>query len=115
MTWPADPRSPPAAGAAPRLPPIQDLVLDEDMVDRLFTDLGLGAQILGVTVKGGAVARASGESPGSELGRLRGLLTTGQVYGLQVRYLHHGQEWWDTLMRVAGGIRLVRVRRADLG
>lgn len=33
-----------------------------------------------------------------------------QAQALQVQYLHQGVEWRDTLKRVPGGVRLVRMQ-----
>lgn len=37
-------------------------------------------------------------------------LLAGELRGLQLRYVHEGQEWWDTLLSMGkSGYRIVRV------
>ena len=36
-------------------------------------------------------------------------LLAGELTGLQLRYLHEGREWWDTLMARGPSYHLVRV------
>lgn len=36
-----------------------------------------------------------------------------QHVGIQVRYLHEGREWWDTLKPTSGGAQLVRIQHLN--
>lgn len=92
------------------LPPVQEAILDEATLDRLFFDVAHGAELVEVVTKGGAEAYA-GEPGAPDLSRAREALRSGRAFGVQLRYRFGGTEWWDTLMRVPGGVRLVRIDR----
>jgi len=94
----------------PEFPPVHAADLDAASVSALFTDLSAMAQVLEVRVKGGAQAYAGGASVG--LLEARGSFERREVLGVQVRYLHDGGEWCDTLMRAGDAVRIVRVRVA---
>ncbi|WP_441285759.1 hypothetical protein ACSRUE_24855 [Sorangium sp. KYC3313] len=100
-----------------RLPPLQEAVLDEATLDQLFFDLAEAAELVSVSLKGGATARA-GDLPragsgGDGLALARRALGDGTALGVQIRYRFAGSEWWDTLLRTPSGVRLVRVRHED--
>ncbi len=44
------------------------------------------------------------------LANARARLTGGEAAGVQVHYRYDGHEWTDTVLRTAGGYRLVRCR-----
>ncbi len=90
------------------LPDVQDQVIDLATLRRLFSDIELASELVGVSLKGGARERTSGES-GTTLGEALEALASGSARGAQVRYLHQGREWWDTVMRAGEGYRLVRI------
>jgi hypothetical protein len=94
---------------------LREAVLDEAGVDALFTDLAMAATLLGVTTKGGARTRAvdGAGDPRRELDAARAALRAGTIAGVQVRYVHAERQWWDTLLRVPGGVRLVRICHDD--
>ncbi len=92
------------------LPDLQDATLDEETVDRLFEDVASGAELLEVVLKGSA----EGLTPDpheTSLTTARRALRDGAVFGVQLRYRFAGTEWWDTLIRMGGGVRLVRIDR----
>lgn len=96
-------------GPPPDLPEMHTALLGEAEVEALFRDLEACAAVHEVNAK----TAAQGCVP--EAGRLtlveaRRLLLTRQVRGVQVRYRHHGAEWWDTLMVRPDGWQLVRLR-----
>ncbi|MFW5877014.1 MAG: hypothetical protein ACOCXM_09775 [Myxococcota bacterium] len=94
------------------LPDVHQAVLDGAGLDDLLRDVELAAELLGVTVKGGAHVHADeGEIPLSDA---RELLLDGAVRGMQLRYRFEGAEWWDTILRTPGGFRVVRIRH-DFG
>ncbi|WP_437629583.1 hypothetical protein [Sorangium sp. So ce854] len=99
------------------LPPLQEAVLDEATLDRLFLDIAGAAEIVSVSLKAGATVRAGGlpraEGAGDELATARRALGDGTALGVQIRYRFGGSEWWDTLLRTPSGVRLVRVRLED--
>lgn len=99
------------------LPPLQEAVLDGATLDQLFFDIAKAAEVVSVSLKGGATARA-GDLPragsgGDELALARRALSDGTALGVQIRYRFAGSEWWDTLLRTPSGVRLVRVRHED--
>jgi len=92
------------------LPPLADAVITSDEVAALLDDVARAATLLGHSVKGGARDRAAGS--GASLIADGARLLTGEVLGLQLRYLHDGKEWWDTLLALPDGrFRLVRIEQ----
>lgn len=94
------------------LPELQDALLDEATLDRLVADLGLVATDLSVRLKAGAEV-LTGDQAVSLADGVEAL-RSGTVLGLQVRYRHANQRWCDTLLRTAGGVRLVRIQLEGL-
>lgn len=92
------------------LPALQDAMLDEATVDRLFADVANGAELLEIVLKGGA-AQLTPEPNPTSLAAARGALREGRVFGVQLRYRFAGTEWWDTLIATRAGVRLVRIDR----
>ncbi|MCO4772982.1 MAG: hypothetical protein KDA24_23315, partial [Deltaproteobacteria bacterium] len=79
-------------------------------VEVLFADLAAHATIGEIILKGAPTARADASTQ-STLQEGFDALRLGRARGVQVRYMHNGREWWDTLMRTPDGIRLVRIER----
>lgn len=102
--------------AAPRrildLPEMVPAVLDGSEVEALFTDLAFETTVVGVLLRApdSEPAGAGGAAPNLRVAR--DALLSGRASGVQLRYLHEGVEWWDTLMRTDAGFRVVRVRKA---
>lgn len=88
------------------LPELQDAVIPWEVVDQLLHDIEAVAHIHEVLVKGAAAGRARGAPV--DLGGARAALLDGSAVGIQIRYRHAGEEWCDTLLRTAGGVRIVR-------
>ena len=93
--------------SAPKLPALQQTVLDALTLEALFHDLAHCTQILAVIPKGGPQAYATDRGIDLETARLG--LASGQFRGVQVRYRYEKQEWCDTLLAMPGGVRLVRI------
>ena len=93
-------------GEGPPVPPMWQAHLDATALGQLFADLGTAAEVLSVQGKVGAGRYASPEPLTLETARER--LASGESAGVQLRYRYGGSEWADTLLRVAGGFRLVR-------
>ncbi|MCA9584787.1 MAG: hypothetical protein KC657_05465 [Myxococcales bacterium] len=91
------------------LPDLQDAWLDAATLDELFFDIEHGSELLDVRVKAGAEARAEGRTDPWSLDEARRALAAGLVLGVQLRYVHGGRVWLDTLLRGPEGTRLVRV------
>lgn len=89
------------------LPELQASDLDSDTLAALFDDLEAAAERLEVIVKGGPDRRADPTPIG--LREAQRLLVEGIVRGVQLRYVHEGRAWRDTLLRGATGIRIVRM------
>ena len=90
------------------LPDLQQAVLDEATLADLFRDIELATELIGVTRKEGPETRAADDS--LTLAEAHQLLRTGQTRSVQLRYRYEGVQWWDTLIRMPTGVRLVRVR-----
>lgn len=89
-------------------PRMSDAVLDEEELRALWRDLRLLGTVDEVVVKAGA---GRVEEAGSyTLDDAERMIRERSVRGVQVRYRHDGAVWWDTLMIMPGGVRLVRVR-----
>lgn len=96
-----------AGGVA--LPTLQESLLDDATLDALFDDIARETQVLAVLVKGASEALAEGGGVSLDAARTR--LKAGAVAAVQVRYVHRGTAWTDTLLRAPGGYRVVRIAR----
>jgi hypothetical protein len=95
----------------PELPPLETGVVDAETLRRLFFDLASSATVLSVQLKGASDAHAT--SAPRDLAGARDALLAGTVAGIQIRYVHEGTEWWDTVLRSGdadGTFRVVRFR-----
>ncbi len=88
-------------------PDLHESILDEARLDALFNDIAMEAQVLSVLLKGGAEVLAEGGDVA--LSEALSMLKEGRVRAVQVRYVHRGQSWTDTLLRTASGYRVVRI------
>ncbi|HVU05633.1 MAG TPA: hypothetical protein VHE30_27985 [Polyangiaceae bacterium] len=88
-------------------------VLDLAAVERLFEDLAFETQVLSVALRAAEAAASPAEgASGPTLRAAKQALLSGEATGAQLRYVHAGTEWWDTVMRTSAGFRVVRVKRA---
>lgn len=87
------------------LPDLQDQVIDWSVVDDLLGDIGTQTRLFAVLVKSADRTMAEGASP--DLDAARAALRSGLA--VQLRYLHQGTEWWDTLIPTREHVRIVRV------
>lgn len=88
-------------------PDLHESILDEARLDALFNDIAMEAQVLSVLLKGGAEVLAEGGDVA--LSEALTMLKAGRVRAVQVRYVHRGKAWTDTLLRTASGYRVVRI------
>jgi hypothetical protein len=88
------------------LPPLYESVLDATQLDALFCDIGLLACRVQVLVKGAPTERASDAE--ISLSQAKAWLDRGIVRAVQLRYVHEGVLWCDTLIQIIGATRLVR-------
>lgn len=91
------------------LPELNQELISAETVRALFRDIGACAKLLEVILKGAPAARAEASRPTLE--QALELLLSGGVRGVQLRYIHEGEEWWDTLLAMRSGFRLVRIRQ----
>jgi hypothetical protein len=89
------------------LPTLQHQILDDATLHRLRDDLLQLAQLIEVKTR-------DADSPTfadlwSAISDAFAKLAAGRTRGVQIRYRHEGQTWWDTLMPTAAGVRLTRV------
>lgn len=89
------------------LPPLYESELDEATVDQLFFDVAELGTPVEVLLKLAPNERAEETAP--SLVGARSALRTGRARGVQLRYVHEGRAWCDTLLRLPTGTRLVRM------
>jgi hypothetical protein len=94
------------------LPEMTPVILDLRAVERLFTDLAFETIVLEILLRA-PDSQASGGSVAPNLRVAREAILSGGASGIQLRYLHAGVEWWDTLIRTKAGFRVVRVSQAS--
>ena len=101
------------AETAPRLPDVQQAVLDTATLDALFRDLAHYTQIIAVVPKTAAAGMVNERS--ISLDDARAGLTSGAFRAVQVRYRYDQREWCNTLMGTPAGVRLVRICTDSIG
>ena len=89
------------------LPTLHEGSLDDARLDALFEDIAREARVLAVLVKGGAETLSEGGDV--PLDAARAALRAGGARAVQVRYVHQGVTWTDTVLRAPGGYRIVRM------
>jgi hypothetical protein len=100
----------------PELPELHESVLDEATVDQLFADIKALTRVVEVIPKTVSEGSRGYVKEGSiSLDEGRRMLRDGDCRALQVRYLHDGALWWDTLMTQPDGTRVVRIRHDPNG
>ena len=90
-----------------KLPDLQDAVLNDTQLEQLFCDYRRCIRVLQIVVKQGGGRVGDESSPSLE--EAEHLVRERKVRGLQIRYAYEDDLWWDTLMPVPSGIRLVRI------
>jgi hypothetical protein len=99
----------PEAPSSVLLPDLHQAEVDRATVEELFRDVELEAELLEVRVKGAARGHVGDETV--DLAAARTFLLSGEVRGVQLRYVHRGETWCDTVMALPGGAyRIVRIR-----
>lgn len=91
------------------LPELQVSVLDDETLEKLFTDLAACAEIFEVQTKGELHEYSKKAAPSLE--EARKLLVEGAVRAIQIRYRFQDADWFDTLMHDPSGVRLCRMRQ----
>lgn len=80
------------------LPELRTAELDTPGLDALLGDIARCAQLLEIVAKSAPRSAVPALRPRLTLDDARRLLESRQVRGLQVRYLHEGAEWWDSIL-----------------
>lgn len=93
-------------------PPLPDLLqsdIDASTLRQWITDVGTLTEIIEIIPKHRrGYVEEHAESP--QLDEAYQMLVEGRVAGLQIRYLHQGKLWWDTVMPLPEGcFRIVRI------
>jgi hypothetical protein len=93
------------------LPKIEEGLLDDAGLDALFFDVRHAARLLEVVDRGAGPAGDPRpvDDPDRALVDARDALRSGRA--VQLRYRFGGSEWWDTLIPLATGTRVVRIDR----
>lgn len=94
-----------------KLPPLQQTFLDAPTVAALFRDLAACTQVLSVAPKYAATGHTSGAIT---LEQAKAGLQDSSIRAVQIRYGYEAQEWCDTLIGSANGVRVVRISMTDV-
>lgn len=86
--------------------PTQDVILDDASVAQLLFDIEHAAELMGVALRSLGARRAS-SAAASLADASRALVD--RSASVQLRYRHAGEEWWDTLIPLPSGVRLIRI------
>ena len=91
------------------LPELTESLLGAEQITDLFRDIGALTEIVEIIPKQGPRDYVD-DSESLDLESARAQLLDGGFRGLQIRYQYQGGLWWDTLIRVPQGFRIVRIR-----
>lgn len=95
--------------APPKLSDLNQATLDWPGVEALLRDIAACTQVTEIIPKAVAQGYVT-DGVALTLADARRLLEERAVRGLQIRYRYEGADWWDTLMVLPEGWRLVRIR-----
>lgn len=93
----------------PPMPALEEGTLDAASLEALLRDVGACAELLEVILKGSARGHAA--SAGADLAAARDALTARGCRAAQLRYRYAGVEWWDTILVLPDGWKVVRIRQ----
>lgn len=91
------------------LPTIWDKLLDPATLDQYFKDLAGHAELISVLEKNSPTDYV--EDIPMDLAVAREKVMTGDARAVQIRYRFEAQEWCDTLIRHAAGVKLIRMQQ----
>lgn len=83
--------------------------LEPQALDRLIADIKVCTEILEIIPKYAATGYVD-DTEKVEIDDAVEQLKQGKLRGLQLRYRYEGDQWWDTLIRLPQGVKLVRVK-----
>jgi hypothetical protein len=89
------------------LPAIWDKLLDATTLDQYFKDLATHAEIISVQEKQSPTEYVQENT--MDLSVVREKMISGTTRAVQIRYRFEEQEWCDTLMCQASGVKLIRM------
>ncbi len=93
----------------PPLPELLQSGIDDATLRQLITDIGTHTKILEIIPKHAPGYVAENPAP-IQLDEAYHQLIDHTLRGLQLRYIHEGKTWWDTIMPQPGGLfRIVRI------
>lgn len=96
------------------MPDLNQATLDWPGVEALLRDIAACAEVTEIIPKALAQGYVT-EGVVLTLADARRMLEERAVRGLQIRYRYDGADWWDTLMVLPEGWRLVRIRHDFTG
>ena len=92
------------------LPELTQSTLDREQLDALFRDIGALTRVVEIIPKHGPREHVD-DSVALTLDAAHEGLFEGAFRGVQIRYVHEGSLWWDSLLRTPeGGFSIVRIR-----
>ena len=89
------------------LPELNEAELDDHTLTALFYDIETCTQVLEVIVRHVAAGYVGPQRV--SLKHARRLVQERAVRGVQIRYVYDEAEWWDTLMVLPTGVRIIRI------
>ncbi len=87
--------------------PLQDAILDDATLAQLLFDVEQAGELVGIVIRPLGARRAGPIGTPTLETAHRALCE--RTASVQLRYRHGGEEWWDTLLPVSAGTRLVRI------
>lgn len=111
MSHPLPPES--EENQPPPLPDLNQALLDEAGLAELLSDIEACTEATEIIPKQAAEGYVA-ENATLTLADARRMLAARAVRAVQIRYRYDGVDWWDTLMVLPEGYRLVRIRH-DFG
>lgn len=89
---------------------LTEAMLEPALFERYFEDLAQFAEVLAILPKRSA-QEYSGNTSDWSLEQAREAVRTGSIRGVQIRYRYQDDEWWDTLLCLPTGVRIVRMKQ----
>jgi hypothetical protein len=89
---------------------LSEALLHAETLHQLLFDIENAATLIGISIKYKPTENA--ETAALPLSQIAEALLAKRILGVQIRYIHQGHEWWDTLLCVPDGTRLVRIEHS---
>lgn len=99
--------------AAPQMPAMREGLLSRDDLMRLCEDIVDLTQVLSIQTRSGG--NTNSDTADRSLSDSLMDLWEGRLQAVQIRYVHDGHEWTDTLLRVGSVVRVVRCQHPRQG